>query len=931
MAKTLMQIQLELEAEMHGAGILRFNKNQERALASGAGSETDYYRRLTREFVRPMADAITAYIDYYTGRRGKPSACLAHLKCVSPEAAAYISIKTIFDGLSNHKISAQQLATTIGRRIEDEIRFTKLNNAAPKYIQAIKDSLKKRNSQNYKFEHDVMVHAEKELKLLADFQTLHTGGKDKFEIIRLLGIDSDKYNQLLNKADYAIDIDRWIPWSENDILQMGSKMIEIFANNMQLNGQMLIAKVQDHGTNMSKRTTPARIIATPALEQWIEQYIQVVGNMSPAYEPCVVPPRPWTSPFNGGYHTKEVSANLPIAKVRNKKHLRKLTQKQMPKVYQGLNALQNVKWQIHPFIAQVAQETRLRKLPYGMPQWDEIAKPVCPVPAIYSELRGDELFAVLDDEQKEAFKAWKRETANHYRKEYKRKSDVREANATVDQALKFKEFENLHFVYSLDFRGRVYCQSSLVSPQGGDLQKALIRFAESMPLGQTGGYWFKVHGANVWGWDKDSFVDRVAKVNDEDFQEMCRDIAADPLTFTEWTKADKPWQFLAWAYEYAALLDWIDDGNAEQDFPSHVAVAMDGSCSGIQHYSAMLRDSVGGKEVNLLPSDKPQDIYGAVAKIVVEWMESITEDYTQDCPVYDKLIAGVVKALEKDNYQGDVNKQARILAYKFCEEWLRIGVTRSMTKKPVMTLPYGSSQLTCRDSISDYLNDLQDKADKKARAQGMQAGSIHNFTEKDGDLPRALAESFASSMTWAAIGYVVVAARAGMKFIKSVTGEVAGQNKPLCWQAPTGFLVYQEIFEVKEDKRVKTQMLGETKFRVFEQTNKIDKRKMQSSAAPNFVHSMDASHLTLAVCAFEDAGITAIAVIHDSFGTHAGNTEKLRALLSGSFVTMYLENDVVAQFKEFNEEYSLIVIETELPATGTLDLEEVLKSLYCFA
>uniref|UniRef100_UPI002FBEC18E DNA-directed RNA polymerase n=1 Tax=Escherichia coli TaxID=562 RepID=UPI002FBEC18E len=50
-------------------------------------------------------------------------------------------------------------------------------------------------------------------------------------------------------------------------------------------------------------------------------------------------------------------------------------------------------------------------------------------------------------------------------------------------------------------------------------------------------------------------------------------------------------------------------------------LAFDGSCSGIQHFSAMLRDEVGGLAVNLLPSETVQDIYGIVAKKVNEILQ----------------------------------------------------------------------------------------------------------------------------------------------------------------------------------------------------------------------------------------------------------------------------------------------------------------------
>lgn len=910
---------------MHGAGILRFQKNNERSIASGSASEADWFRRLTREFVRPMADAITAYKDYYKGRRGKPSACLSHLSLLTSEQAAYISMKTIFDSMSGELKPAQAIAMTIGRRIEDEVRFTKLGFAAPEYIGAIRKSLQKRANQSYKFEKDSLVHAERELKLLGDFQKLRAGGVAEAEIKRLLNIRNDKYAQLLDKEEFAIDYDRWINWPNADIVQLGAKMIDIFANNVRLNGQPLIQKRNINLSTSGNHSTPIAIVPTDALEAWIGEYKEVMGCLSPAYEPCIVPPRDWKTPFHGGYHTQQVSSRLHLVKCKSKKHLRRLTRKQMPEHYQAVNALQRVKWRINESILAVANEARMRQLPYGLPSMVKQEKPVCPVPAIYADLRGKELTDALNEEQREEFRKWKADSAAYYTQEHKRKADVREALATIDQGFKFKDYENLHFVYTLDFRGRVYAQGSLVSPQGGDLQKALIHFAEPEALGEQGYYWFCVQGANVWGWDKESFAERVSRVRQEDFKEMCLDIAADPLTFTEWTQADKPWQFLSWCFEYAELLEWVDNGNDATEYCTRIAVAMDGSCSGIQHYSAMLRDAVGGREVNLLPSDKPRDIYGAVATVVVDWMTAIIDSKEDDFPHYDAMLENLICKLGEVQ---NAEQKARVLAYKFAEEWLRIGVTRSMTKKPVMTLPYGSSQLTCRDSIADYLQDLQSKSDKKALASGKATGNIHNFDE---ELPRNDAISFASMMTWKGIGEVVVAAREGMAFIKGITNEVASENQALEWKTPTGFIVLQEIFETTEEKVVHTSMLGKSSFRIKEDTKDIDKRRMSSSAAPNFVHSMDASHLVLAVCAFDNAGIKNIAVIHDSFGTTAGFTVQLRELLAGSFVRMYQEHDVISDFKSYNEERLLMALATPLPTKGDLDLNDVMKSEYCFA
>ena len=39
---------------------------------------------------------------------------------------------------------------------------------------------------------------------------------------------------------------------------------------------------------------------------------------------------------------------------------------------------------------------------------------------------------------------------------------------------------------------------------------------------------------------------------------------------------------------------------------SSTAVAMDGSCNGLQHYAALALDDPGGAAVNLTPSERPQ-------------------------------------------------------------------------------------------------------------------------------------------------------------------------------------------------------------------------------------------------------------------------------------------------------------------------------------
>jgi DNA-directed RNA polymerase len=122
-----------------------------------------------------------------------------------------------------------------------------------------------------------------------------------------------------------------------------------------------------------------------------------------------------------------------------------------------------------------------------------------------------------------------------------------------------------------------------------------------------------IHGANLFGYDKAALAERIDWVSER--QELIARTAHDPFADRWWTEADKPWSFLSWVMEYGAYLDGGDG------FVSTLPVSVDGSCNGLQHFSAMLRDPVGGAAVNLVPSDRPSDIYQRVADVVIEKLQ----------------------------------------------------------------------------------------------------------------------------------------------------------------------------------------------------------------------------------------------------------------------------------------------------------------------
>ena len=172
---------------------------------------------------------------------------------------------------------------------------------------------------------------------------------------------------------------------------------------------------------------------------------------------------------------------------------------------------------------------------------------------------------------------------------------------------------------NLDWRGRVYGVPHF-NFQRDDAVRALFLFADGEPIGADGLTWLKVHTANCGDGcgdgskiSKRPFDKRVAWV-DENIEKI-KGSAASPLEQRWWTQADKPFQFMAACFELASALE------QGPTFVSRLPVSFDGSCSGLQHLSAMTRDEKTAPLVNLTPQKVPRDIYQAVAKRVKECVD----------------------------------------------------------------------------------------------------------------------------------------------------------------------------------------------------------------------------------------------------------------------------------------------------------------------
>ena len=831
-AEDLISVQLNLEEEMTQRGAERYLRNVSKSVKSGQEDGTAYGQQIMAARLDTLSQAIDKWkTTTAAGTAGqRNSTAYQKIKDVPSTTLAFLTLKNMLAGISTLR-TLQFVAAALGTAVEDELRFAEAREEEKtKYDRLVKGA-NKRGSYHYKH-----IYAVREA--------------DKFQ--------------------------DWEKWARTDRLHVGMKLIDLCVEAVGL--------VEVIHQTMGKEQSTQILKALPETIEWIEKKNGAMAMLRPVYEPMVVQPRDWTSPFNGGYLSSNIKP-LKMVKTKNRAYLEELKHTDMPIVYEAINALQRTAWQINSQVLAVMKTLWENGSELGgLPPRDGL-----PLPSKPADIEENEV----------ARKQYRAEAARVHLQNLQITGHRIGFNIALDIAKRYEGFRKIYFPYQLDFRGRIYAIPHL-NPQGSDVQKAMLRFANGKPLGSEGWKWLAIHGANTAGYDKVSLETRVEWVLDNE-EEICT-IAENPYDNRGWcgtignVEIDKPWQFLAFCFEWAGYCKF------GESFVSKLPVAMDGSCSGIQHFSAMLRDEIGGNAVNLVPAELPQDVYGMVAEKVIEQAQEDVVSGTED------------ELKHTDEGVAYVKRGSKALA----KQWLAFGITRKTTKRSVMTLAYGSKEYGFKEQLMEDIL-------RPAKTSGK------DFPF-DGDGYQAA--QYMAKAIWVAVNKVLVKAGEAMRWLQSAASLAAKEGLPVRWTTPVGFPVMQAYADI-ETRRVKTAINGKlVYFRVNQETDKLDRRKQSSGIAPNYVHSCDASHLMLAVVRAKQSGIHSFACVHDSFGCPAGEVETFFRVIREAFVEMYETVDVLGSFREEITQQLSDEGKEKLPAlpeSGTLDLSKIIESRYCFA
>jgi len=462
---------------------------------------------------------------------------------------------------------------------------------------------------------------------------------------------------------------------------------------------------------------------------------------------------------------------------------------------------------------------------------------------------------------------------------------------------------------NIDWRSRIYTNSFYLSYQGSDVSLALINLNKGQVLTHSGLMNLYICGANSHNENnisKESFQKRIDWVlnNIEKIKRM------DPSFIC---KAENPFMFSAFALTIKKL---SLNPNAEVKTP----VFLDATCSGIQHFAAMLLDNDLGVDVNLTQTAEVKDLYTKLVK-----------------PINDEIKKFGMENLEFEKFKN-------------------IKLSRKELKRIIMTKTYNVTLY----GIADHIKNMGEKIEIKKEHPSIKNKEIITYTymlpgrKKDELVELTSSEVFKLAQiinknifnSYPTLNKIYI-------YLTSLASILLRFSIPITWATPSGLIITQHYLQ-STTKKVSMTILGKNKTIVLREwvENSMDNKKQVNAVIPNIIHSFDASHLLEVIAAISLKNIY-ILPIHDCYGTHPNDMDSLAVEVRKQFIKIYSQTNFLETLREKVivelKTHSMEVIEEDgeiyvtqhvnrqkidkilipkAPQMGTLSLNEIMKSKY---
>ncbi|KAI9705456.1 MAG: DNA-directed RNA polymerase [Candelina mexicana] len=768
-----------------------------------------------------------------------------YLRFIPPEKLSAVTILAMMAAIStqgSNGVKLSHIVVYVGRSIQDE---------------ALAESIANHNDNDIWGDISANDRKQKLANLtkrgrLSDSFTKLVSGKDKQPLGTQTGLDR-QWSSVLKAKVGAIMISLLIKAAKLPVTREHPETAEMMT-------QTQPAFYHSYQYKLGKKI--GMLMGNLALVEQLKT--EPVGGALAKHLPMIAEPKKWSNLHEGGFLQFPVKAMRVKSGNHDQQHyVKAATEKgDMDQVFAGLDVLAKTPWIINRAVFDIMLEAwnsgqAIASMP---PERPDVVYPPEPDQSADNRLR----------------QRWLRNIKLLENKKNGLHSQRCFLNFQLEVARAFLN-ETFYFPHNVDFRGRAYPIPPYLNHMGADNCRGLLMFGDGKELGSVGLMWLKVHLANVFGYDKASLKQR------EDFtMEHLQDVydsATKPLNGNRWwLEAEDPWQCLAACIELRSALESPDPTT----FVSHLPIHQDGTCNGLQHYAALGGDVWGAKQVNLEPGDKPADIYTAVAELVKEAIASEAVEGNEAAKYLDgKITRKVVKQTVMTNVYGvtwtgarsQVRKQLVDLIPNFQDTpTMNYGVLSSLVVRKIFsslsTMFRGAHDIQywlgeCANRISqsltvEQLDRLETEAKDKAMTALKPSKSAKSKSKVDTNHAR-----FMSTVVW-------------------TTPLLMPVVQP--YRTPTARSVLTNL------QRVTIMEPG--------QADPISKRKQLQGFPPNFIHSLDATHMLLSALKCDEAGI-AFAAVHDSFWTHAADVPTMNVILRDAFIRMHRDDIISRLAAEF--------------------------------
>ena len=481
----------------------------------------------------------------------------------------------------------------------------------------------------------------------------------------------------------------------------------------------------------------------------------------------------------------------------------------------------------------------------------------------------------------------KEENTKLYQRQASKNREIKEVMAIADKWLG----ESFSFYIDADYRGRLYYSEPFFNFQGADIARGQLLFDEGKRFDESASFWLAVHTACCF--NQSYSIDEIPEWTTGDYRSVLEEenldtISVDKMTLedrAQWTQenieviiemgemrmiaeeAEKAISFLA------CCIEWYRYSTTDGDYYTRLPIPIDGANNGWQHLGAMSKDSLTGKLVGLVPTEIQNDFYVQIAKRLCDRMPEWFEE--RQIPM-KHIRKGIAKRAAMTRAYSCGQKKMSESMYSDCYQY---GFTND----------YNISTWDCDELSSQVIRAIQEVCpgplDTMKYLQRLADQEITNWYKQYG----------------------------------------TDRGKGIEWTTPSGFPVIYECYRtrpVKVDCYGFNTPDGEIRFKhvIREHTDIPDRRGFMCGISPNFVHSMDASHMALVIADWEGD----FAAVHDSYSAHAGDVEDLMVKTRQKFVSIYdKENfyDTIPFGKGF---------EGVVPTIGKLSIKDVADSTYFF-